>query len=89
METYTAAALWRVGIICFILGGIICSIAMFFICRNNPALVKKIGDKLKAEFDEKEKALRSELDQAKAYVAKLELRQQVKEILIEMGIKKE
>ena len=49
----------------FIVGAIVSAIVSFFVWRNNKPLMDKIYSQAKAEFDEKEKAMRAELDELK------------------------
>jgi|GEM_PF-5195317 hypothetical protein len=64
----------------FIAGAVVAAIASFFIWRNNPALMDNIYRQVKAEFDEKEKKLRAEIDD-------LKLEEKVKAVLAKMGVK--
>lgn len=61
----------------FIAGAAVGGVIVFFVCRNNPALVQKIYSQAKAEFDAREKELRAKIE-------KLELKERVVEILKEM-----
>jgi len=61
----------------FVAGAAVSAVASFFVWRNNPALMAKIYAKAKAEFDEKEKELR-------AQVEKYELKERIVEILKEL-----
>lgn len=64
----------------FVVGAVGSAVASFFIWRNNPALMDKIYKQVKAEFDEKEKALRAEVEE-------LKLEERVKAILVKLGVK--
>jgi len=61
----------------FVVGAVVGGVIMFFVCRNNPALVQKIYAQAKAEFDAQEKELRAKIE-------KLELKERVVEILKEL-----
>jgi len=64
----------------FIAGGVVSAVVSFFVWRNNPALMDKLYKQAKAEFDEKEKALRAEVED-------LKLEEKVKAILVKLGVK--
>ncbi len=64
----------------FIVGAVGAAVASFFVWRNNPALMDKVYKQVKSEFDEKEKALRAELED-------LKLEEKVKAILAKLGVK--
>lgn len=49
----------------FIVGAIASAVVSFFVWRNNKPLMDTIYSQAKAEFDEKEKALRAELEELK------------------------
>ena len=64
----------------FIVGAIVSAVVSFFVWRNNKPLMDKIYAQAKAEFDEKEKALRAELEE-------LKLEEKIKAILVKLGVK--
>lgn len=64
----------------FLVGAVVSAVVSFFVWRNNKPLMDKIYTQAKAEFDEKEKAIRAELED-------LKLEQKVKEILAKLGVK--
>lgn len=64
----------------FLVGAVVSAVVSFFVWRNNKPLMDKIYTQAKAEFDEKEKAIRAELED-------LKLEQKVKEILAKHGVK--
>jgi hypothetical protein len=49
----------------FIVGAVVSAVASFFVWRNNKPLMDKIYAQAKSEYDEKEKALRAELEELK------------------------
>jgi hypothetical protein len=93
METYTLAYVVKIGAICFFVGALIAGIVVFFACKNNPKLVQEIGAKLEAEFNKKEKEIRdfkdAEIAQIKMELDRFKMKEIIKEILAELGIKKE
>ena len=64
----------------FVVGAVASAVVSFFVWRNNKPLMDKIYSQAKAEFDEKEKALRAELED-------LKLEEKVKAILVKLGVK--
>ena len=64
----------------FVAGAAVSAVVSFFVWRNNPALMDNIYRQVKAEFDEKEKKLRAEIDD-------LKLEEKVKAVLAKMGVK--
>lgn len=64
----------------FVVGAAVSAVVSFFVWRNNKPLMDKIYAQAKAEFDEKEKALRAELDD-------LKLEEKVKAILAKLNVK--
>lgn len=64
----------------FIAGAAVSAVVSFFVWRNNRPLMDKLYAQAKAEFDEKEKALRAELED-------LKFEEKVKAILAKLGVK--
>lgn len=61
----------------FILGAIVGGVVVFFVCHNNQKKANELFEKGKAEFDAKEKELRSQIEdlkleeKVKAYMDKM------------------
>ncbi len=64
----------------FIAGAAVSAVVSFFVWRNNRPLMDKLYAQAKAEFDEKEKALRAELED-------LKFEEKVRAVLVKLGVK--
>lgn len=63
----------------FIAGAVVSAVVSFFVWRNNKPLMDKIYSQAKAEFDEKEKALRAEMEA-------LQFEEKIKALLVKWGV---
>lgn len=64
----------------FIAGAAVSAVVSFFVWRNNRPLMDKLYAQAKAEFNEKEKALRAELED-------LKFEEKVRAVLVKLGVK--